>query len=121
MAQPHVPPTPPFMTAAGARHPSRPAQRRPAPSTTAAVPHYELRSVDPEWSGSALRTYVVLDRSGAMVGMIQLAPALQTAAVRKGLRRMLRQAAEAEMVPPRLTLVSDDAAPIARAASAAPT
>ncbi len=96
------------------------ALSHPRTTTTATPAVYELRTTTAVWSGSALSTYVVTDRTGQVVAMMQVAPELATPVFRRGVKRALARCARALVTATTLAaspasssplrLVSDDAA-----------
>ena len=110
-------------TVAASAPPERPPARRSrsarsprstARTTTRTPPAaFTIGCATPGWTKTTqLVTAVVTDATGAMVGLFQLTPALNTPAFRAGLRRALRRAGLAcphTPESPPLTLVSDAA------------
>jgi len=102
------------------RPPARPSRRSrrtptPIPAAPRLTPHsFQITTAIPGWTtGTGLTTAVVTDESGAMVGIFQLASALDTPVFRAALWQALYQTADAlngagreATKPPRLMLSS---------------
>lgn len=100
---------PPARRSRSARFPRSTARTTPCVTP----PAFTIGCATPGWTETTqLVTAVVTDATGAMVGLFQLTPALNTPTFRAGLRRALRRAGlacpRAPESPP-LTLVSDAA------------